>query len=193
MSFSNWCSWFNCVVFICPFSWSTLLQGLFSLLQTDFPASRCRRQHLRPCRTAPHSAQPPQRHRRRILFYFRITCHVRSMTRTGTRLKTEKTLFDVFACRQMCLPTSLCHAPPCMKRKSRKPAARWTPGLKKLKAISIRQPWAWLIVNGYKDVENRIWFANLRGRVLIHAGASKSDTNPEALVYDPSRKRCQWS
>jgi hypothetical protein len=80
-----------------------------------------------------------------------------------------------------------------MKRKSRKPAARWTPGLKKLKAISIRQPRAWLIVNGYKDVENRIWAANVRGRVLIHAGASKSDTNPEALVYDPSRKRCQWS
>jgi hypothetical protein len=80
-----------------------------------------------------------------------------------------------------------------MKRKSRKPAARWTPGLKKLKAISIRQPWAWLIVNGYKDVENRIWAANVRGRVLIHVGASKSDTNPEALVYDPSRKRCQWS
>ena len=44
-----------------------------------------------------------------------------------------------------------------MKRKIRK-SARWTPGLKKLKAISIRQPWAWLIVNGYKDVENRIAF-----------------------------------
>jgi len=59
----------------------------------------------------------------------------------------------------------------------------WTPGPKKLKAISVRQPWNWLIVNGYKDVENRIWPANLRGRVLIHAGASKSDTNPEALAF----------
>jgi hypothetical protein len=54
----------------------------------------------------------------------------------------------------------------------RKKTAHWTPGLKKLKAISIRQPWAWLIVNGYKDVKNRIWAANLRGRVLIHAGAT---------------------
>jgi hypothetical protein len=49
----------------------------------------------------------------------------------------------------------------------RKKSARWTPGLKKLKAISIRQPWAWLIVNGYKDIENRIWAAKLRGPVLM--------------------------
>jgi hypothetical protein len=59
-----------------------------------------------------------------------------------------------------------------MKPKSPTRAARWTPGLKKLKAISIRQPWAWLIVNGYKDIENRIWAAKLRGPVLIHAGQS---------------------
>jgi hypothetical protein len=39
-----------------------------------------------------------------------------------------------------------------------------------MKAISIRQPWAWLIVNGYKDVENRTWPTNFRGRILIHAG-----------------------
>jgi hypothetical protein len=48
-----------------------------------------------------------------------------------------------------------------MKRGCPKSAARWTPKLKKFKAMSIRQPWAWLIVNGYKDVENRIWAANL--------------------------------
>lgn len=39
-----------------------------------------------------------------------------------------------------------------------------------MKALSIRQPWAWLIVNGYKDVENRTWPTNFRGRFLIHAG-----------------------
>jgi len=38
-----------------------------------------------------------------------------------------------------------------------------------MKAISIRQPWAWLIVNGYKDIENRGWRTKIRGRVLIHA------------------------
>jgi len=39
-----------------------------------------------------------------------------------------------------------------------------------MKALSIRQPWAWLIVNGYKDVENRTWSTNYRGDLLIHAG-----------------------
>ncbi|WP_147200539.1 ASCH domain-containing protein [Pantoea sp. CCBC3-3-1] len=39
-----------------------------------------------------------------------------------------------------------------------------------MKALSIRQPWAWLIVNGYKDIENRSWNTKYRGPVLIHAG-----------------------
>lgn len=43
------------------------------------------------------------------------------------------------------------------------PLVRW-------KALSIRQPWAWLIVNGYKDIENRSWDTRLRGRFLVHAG-----------------------
>lgn len=37
-------------------------------------------------------------------------------------------------------------------------------------ALSIRQPWAWLIVNGYKTVENRDWDTNFRGEILIHSG-----------------------
>lgn len=46
-----------------------------------------------------------------------------------------------------------------------------------MKAISIRQPWAWLIVNGFKDVENRKWKTKFRGRVLIHSskGCTKSE------------------
>lgn len=36
-------------------------------------------------------------------------------------------------------------------------------------ALSIRQPWAWLILNAGKDVENRKWATKVRGRVLIHA------------------------
>ena len=41
-----------------------------------------------------------------------------------------------------------------------------------MKALSIRQPWAWLIVNGYKDVENRTWSTRHRGWFLVHAGKS---------------------
>ena len=44
-------------------------------------------------------------------------------------------------------------------------------------ALSIRQPWAWLILNGYKDVENRSWTAHVRGTIAIHA--SKSNTKKE--------------
>ncbi|GAB1340904.1 ASCH domain-containing protein [Gemmatimonas sp.] len=45
-----------------------------------------------------------------------------------------------------------------------------------MKAISIQQPWAWLIVHGHKDIENRDWPTKVRGRVLIHAG-KKIDPN----------------
>ena len=38
-----------------------------------------------------------------------------------------------------------------------------------MKAISLRQPWAWLVVNGHKNVENRTWATSFRGPVLIHA------------------------
>jgi hypothetical protein len=39
-----------------------------------------------------------------------------------------------------------------------------------MKALSIRQPWAWLIANGHKPVENRTWNTKHRGPFLIHAG-----------------------
>jgi len=46
-----------------------------------------------------------------------------------------------------------------------------------VKALSIRQPWAWLIVNGHKDIENRSWLTHYRGPLLIHA--SKGITGAE--------------
>lgn len=39
-----------------------------------------------------------------------------------------------------------------------------------MKAISINQPWAWLIAAGWKDIENRDWQTKYRGEVLIHTG-----------------------
>ncbi len=44
--------------------------------------------------------------------------------------------------------------------------SEWDP----LKALSVQQPWAWLIVNGYKPLENRKTLKNLKGTFLIHAG-----------------------
>ena len=50
------------------------------------------------------------------------------------------------------------------------PAPAWhTTDLAQLPCLSIRQPWAWLILNGGKDIENRNWPTRFRGRFLIHA------------------------
>lgn len=39
-----------------------------------------------------------------------------------------------------------------------------------MKALTIRQPWATLIMQGVKRYEFRSWKTNFRGEVLIHAG-----------------------
>ena len=39
-----------------------------------------------------------------------------------------------------------------------------------MKALSIKQPWSYLICAGHKDIENRDWPTRLRGRVYVHAG-----------------------
>jgi hypothetical protein len=44
-----------------------------------------------------------------------------------------------------------------------------------MKALSIRQPWAWLIITGHKDVENRSWTTTYRGPLLIHAARRPDD------------------
>ena len=40
----------------------------------------------------------------------------------------------------------------------------------KMKAITIKQPWATLIAEGYKEYEFRTWRTKYRGDILIHAG-----------------------
>lgn len=43
-----------------------------------------------------------------------------------------------------------------------------------MKALSIKQPWASLIAHGIKDIENRTWKTNFRGRIFIHASAKEA-------------------
>lgn len=50
-----------------------------------------------------------------------------------------------------------------------------------MKAITIKQPWANLIVSGLKDIENRTWKTNFRGRVLIHAAMAPVKEGWDAL------------
>lgn len=49
-------------------------------------------------------------------------------------------------------------------------------------ALSIKQPWAWLVVNGHKDIENRCWRTNRRGPVLVHAGKDVDADAHQALL-----------
>jgi hypothetical protein len=39
-----------------------------------------------------------------------------------------------------------------------------------VKALTVQQPWAWAIVQGFKDVENRTTMWHYRGPLAIHAG-----------------------
>jgi hypothetical protein len=50
-----------------------------------------------------------------------------------------------------------------------------------MKIISIRQPWAYLVVNGLKDVENRTWRTRYRGPVVIHTSQTPDQVSLEEM------------
>ena len=52
-----------------------------------------------------------------------------------------------------------------------------------MKAITIKNPWAYLVAAGIKDIENRTWPTKYRGRVLIHASAKPVPMKHEADVF----------
>lgn len=39
-----------------------------------------------------------------------------------------------------------------------------------MKVLTLKQPWASLVVNKYKEYEFRTWKTSYRGKILIHAG-----------------------
>ena len=51
-----------------------------------------------------------------------------------------------------------------------------------MKAISIRQPWAWLIIEGHKPIENRTWATRFRGDIQIHAAKGCTQTEYDEAV-----------
>lgn len=61
-----------------------------------------------------------------------------------------------------------------------------------MRILTVRQPWAWAIIHGGKDVENRVRniAGDYRGPVAIHAGAEydrTADTHPE--IQSMARRR----
>ena len=51
-----------------------------------------------------------------------------------------------------------------------------------MKALSIRQPWAYFILTGQKPIENRTWSTNYRGPLVIHAGLRPAKNYNEVLA-----------
>ena len=46
-----------------------------------------------------------------------------------------------------------------------------------MKVLTIKEPWASLIINGYKEYEFRSFKTNYRGKILIHAGLTLEKNN----------------
>ncbi len=76
-------------------------------------------------------------------------------------------------------------------------------GCSTIKALSIRQPWAWLILWAGKDIENRSRRFNFRGRFLVHASGGMTRNEylavllflqqrglpvPEGLVFEDLKR-----
>ena len=69
-----------------------------------------------------------------------------------------------------------------------------------LRALTIRQPWAWAIAAGFKKVENRGWLPSYRGLVAIHSGLTVDHSSrgfpdsaaAEALDQIGGRNNC-WN
>jgi hypothetical protein len=56
-----------------------------------------------------------------------------------------------------------------------------------MKALSIKQPWVWAILNVGKDVENRTWTSNHRGWLALHASGKPMPATDDDF---PGRIRC---
>jgi activating signal cointegrator 1 len=59
------------------------------------------------------------------------------------------------------------------------------------KCLSMYQPWASLLIYGFKRFEGRHWDTNYRGPLWIHAGAKEADQDTIKAVEDQYRKLYQ--
>lgn len=53
-----------------------------------------------------------------------------------------------------------------------------------MRCLAVRQPWAWALVAGAKDIENRTWGTDYRGPVIIQASSSKTVVNQFSRIGD---------
>lgn len=57
-----------------------------------------------------------------------------------------------------------------------------------MRVLTLRQPWAWMVVAGIKTIETRTWRTNYRGLVVIHA-SKKFGNEEKETIYRMAR----WS
>lgn len=55
---------------------------------------------------------------------------------------------------------------------------------KKLKALSVKQAWAWLIASGRKPIETRTWATNYRGPILIVSSKARMKQKDFKCFYE---------
>lgn len=62
-----------------------------------------------------------------------------------------------------------------------------------MKAITLKQPWAWAVIFGGKDIESRSWSTKYRGPLMIHAGkAFRTDLTMPRGVRAPHREELDF-
>ena len=57
-----------------------------------------------------------------------------------------------------------------------------------MRALTVRQPWAWAIATQGKTVENRTWKTAYRGLIAVHAGTSGEDMDTVLPVGSADRR-----
>jgi hypothetical protein len=54
-----------------------------------------------------------------------------------------------------------------------------------MKALTVKNPWAYCIFHFGKDVENRIWYTSHRGRIFIHVSKKQDYSYPATdIIYN---------
>lgn len=108
---------------------------------------------------------------------------------------TERPDLVAAACRELagkdvacwCRPGAACHGDVLL-------AVVNDTGLAAARALSVRQPWAELILRGVKSVENRTWTTPWRGLLIVHAGqrwdpAGAATAAARGVSVDPTAPR----
>ncbi len=57
-----------------------------------------------------------------------------------------------------------------------------------MKALAVRQPYAWLIVNEHKKVEYRPWLTHYRGRFFVHANKAIDNAEVERVRLQKAKE-----